>query len=43
METANGFIAAIALTYGFSVATRNVLPFQAAGVTVINPWEATPA
>jgi predicted nucleic acid-binding protein len=32
-------IASIALLHGFSVATRDVEPFQAAGVTVINPFE----
>jgi predicted nucleic acid-binding protein len=31
-------IAAIAATHGFSVATRDTAPFQAAGVPVINPW-----
>ena len=36
---ADGQIASIALTHGFAVATRDVAPFQAAGVTVINPWE----
>ena len=33
-------IAAIAKTHGFIVATRDTTPFVAAGVTVINPWEA---
>lgn len=36
--TADGYIAAIACTHGMSVATRNTAPFDAAGVTVINPW-----
>jgi hypothetical protein len=31
-------IAAIALSVGFSVATRNPAPFLAAGVNTINPW-----
>ena len=36
----DGFIAAIAAARGFVVATRDVEPFRAAGVAVINPWEA---
>ncbi len=36
---ADGQIAAIALVYGFKVATRDVLPFEAAGLDVINPWQ----
>ena len=39
-STADGYIAAIAAAHGFSVATRDVAPFRAAGVKVINPWEA---
>ena len=39
-STADGYIAAIAAAHGFSVATRDVDPFRAAGVEVINPWEA---
>lgn len=39
IEAADAVIAAIALDNGFSVATRNVSPFLAAGVKVINPWE----
>jgi predicted nucleic acid-binding protein len=38
---ADGLIAAIALSRDFAVATRDVTPFQAAGVDVINPWEYT--
>lgn len=38
--TPDGYIAAIAATHGFTVATRDVTPFQAAGIKVINPWEA---
>jgi predicted nucleic acid-binding protein len=30
---------AIAAAYGFAVATRDIEPFKAAGVQVINPWE----
>lgn len=35
----DGYIAAIAKSHGFAVATRDVSPFRAAGVNVINPWE----
>ncbi|MFW0795912.1 type II toxin-antitoxin system VapC family toxin [Gordonia sp. CPCC 205515] len=35
---ADGFIAAIALVHGFGVATRDVEPFAAAGVQVIDPF-----
>lgn len=35
----DGYIAAIADARGFTVATRDVAPFQAAGLDVINPWE----
>ncbi len=38
MSFADTQIAAIAVTHGFSVATRDVGPFTAAGVSVINPW-----
>jgi predicted nucleic acid-binding protein len=37
--TADAFIAAIALANGFIVATRDVGPFRAAGLRVINPWD----
>jgi len=40
VETADAFIAAIALANGFTVATRDTSPFEAAGLSVINPWEA---
>ncbi|MCK2087367.1 type II toxin-antitoxin system VapC family toxin [Thauera aromatica] len=40
IETADACIAAVAVANGFIVATRDTSPFQAAGVTVINPWEA---
>ena len=39
-STPDGYIAALAAARGFSVATRDVAPFRAAGVKVINPWEA---
>ena len=42
VETANAFIAAVALANGFAVATRDTRPFEAAGVNVINPWQASP-
>ncbi len=35
---ADGYIAAIAVSHRFAVATRDVLPFDAAGLTIINPW-----
>jgi len=38
IATAGGYIAAIALTHGFAVATRDTPPFNAAGLTVIDPW-----
>ena len=40
IETADAFIAAVALANGFAVATRDTSPFEAAGLNVINPWEA---
>jgi predicted nucleic acid-binding protein len=39
IATADGYIAAIAAARGFIVATRDICPFTAAGVSVINPWE----
>jgi predicted nucleic acid-binding protein len=38
--TPDGYIAAIAASRGFIVATRDVSSFQAAGLKVINPWDA---
>jgi predicted nucleic acid-binding protein len=38
--TADGYIAAIAASRGFIVASRDTAPYEAAGVLVINPWEA---
>jgi hypothetical protein len=32
-------IAAIAAVHGFTVATRDIAPFVAVGVPVMNPWE----
>ena len=37
--TPDGYIAAIAASRGFIVATRDTAPYVAAGVPVINPWE----
>ena len=34
----DGYIAAIAVANQFIVATRDIAPFAAAGVKVINPW-----
>ena len=36
--TPDGYIAAIAASRGFIVASRDTGPYEAAGVTVINPW-----
>ena len=36
----DGYIAAIAASRGFIVASRDTAPYAAAGVSVINPWEA---
>ena len=38
IATADGYIAAIAAANGFTVATRDTGPFEAAGAAVINPW-----
>lgn len=37
---ADGYIAATAAANGLIVATRDTSPFEAAGLTVINPWKA---
>lgn len=36
----DGCIAAIAVANGLTVATRDTAPFEAAGVPVIDPWQA---
>lgn len=36
--TPDGYIAAIATSRGFIMASRDTAPFEAAGVSVINPW-----
>ena len=40
IATADGYIAAIAAANGFTVASRDTGPFEAAGASVINPWLA---
>jgi len=40
INMADAYIAAIAASRGFSVASRDAAPFQAAGVAIINPWTA---
>jgi toxin FitB len=37
---ADGYIAATASACGFMVATRDISPFEAAGLKTVNPWEA---
>ena len=39
ISKADGYIAATARPRALKVATRDVAPFQAAGLTVINPWD----
>lgn len=41
ISTADGYIAATAAAHGFMVATRDTSPFDAAGLSTINPWEAS--
>ena len=38
--TPDGYIAAIAASRGFIVASRDAAPYKAAGVSIIDPWEA---
>ena len=38
--TPDGYIAAITASRGFAVATRDTSAFHAAGVALINPWNA---
>ncbi len=40
IDFANGAIAAIAMTHGFILATRNERDFKGTGVVVLNPWTA---
>lgn len=37
---ADGYVAATASVYGLMVATRDISPFEAAGLKIVNPWEA---
>ena len=39
IATADGYIAAIAKFHKLTVATRDVSPFEYAGLSVINPWD----
>jgi predicted nucleic acid-binding protein len=39
IAAADGYIAAIAAANGLAVASRDTSPFEAAGATVINPWQ----
>jgi hypothetical protein len=39
MSFADAQIAAIAKQHGFAVASRDVVPFEAAGIDVIDPWQ----
>ncbi len=39
--TPDGYIAAIAAAHGFIVASRDTSAFNAAGLTVIDPWTVT--
>jgi hypothetical protein len=40
LGTADGQIAAIAAAHGLAIATRDMAPFEAAGLAIINPWTA---
>ena len=40
LPVADGYIAAIAAAHGACVATRDVRPYQSAGVEAVNPWVA---
>ncbi len=42
ISVADAQIAAITAVHGFTVATRDIGPFKAAGVRIVNPWEAKP-
>ncbi|WP_405138409.1 type II toxin-antitoxin system VapC family toxin [Nocardia sp. NBC_01388] len=39
IATADGMIAATAAAAGFTVATRDTAPFEAAGVPIVDPWQ----
>ncbi len=38
--TPDGYIAAIAASRGFIVASRDTSPFEAGGIQVVNPWQS---
>lgn len=38
ISAADGYIAATAAIHSLTVATRDIAPFKAAGLSVINPW-----
>jgi predicted nucleic acid-binding protein len=40
IDAPDGYIAAIAASRGFIVASRDTAPYEAAGVSILNPWEA---
>lgn len=40
LSASDGYIAATAAANSMMVATRDTLPFEAAGLTIINPWTA---
>jgi predicted nucleic acid-binding protein len=40
MGICDGFIAATAVARGLAIASRDAKPFEAAGLEVINPWDA---
>jgi len=40
LPTPDGYIAAIAVSRGFGVASRDTAPFAAAHVPVVDPWQA---
>ena len=37
--TADGYIAATVAAHGMQIATRDIGPFEAMGLAVLNPWE----
>jgi predicted nucleic acid-binding protein len=38
----DALIAATALVHGMTLVTRNIADFKATGVTLLNPWDASP-
>ncbi|RKT45972.1 type II toxin-antitoxin system VapC family toxin [Thiocapsa rosea] len=42
LSTADGYIAASAACWGYEVASRDVSPYRAVGLTVIDPWATPP-